>query len=165
MKMKTVVIHEAAARQIDEVLDRFLRESLASHVLLIDRSGQPLAERGPEARDAVSIAALAAGAFSSTGNTAVLHSDPDFPVRVGERCSIGHRAVIHGCTVGDDALIGMGAVVLITLAANSLLPGRPASGPRAARPAQIAAPAIASRITTRSIMPWPPGGNAPDGDR
>jgi hypothetical protein len=40
--------------------------------------------------------------------------------------------------------LGMGAVVLITLAANSLLPGRPASGPQAARPAQIAAPAIAS---------------------
>ena len=52
------------------------------------------------------------GAGSNVQDGAVLHSDPGFPVRIGERCSVGHRAVIHGCTVGDDALIGMGAVVL-----------------------------------------------------
>ncbi|WP_432477277.1 gamma carbonic anhydrase family protein [Nocardioides sp. GXQ0305] len=52
------------------------------------------------------------GARSNVQDGSVLHSDPDFPVRVGERCTIGHRAVVHGCTVGDDALIGMGAVVL-----------------------------------------------------
>jgi len=52
------------------------------------------------------------GAGSNVQDGSVLHSDPDFPVRVGERCTIGHRAVVHGCTVGDDALIGMGAVVL-----------------------------------------------------
>ena len=42
----------------------------------------------------------------------MLHSDPDFPVDVGAGVSIGHRAVVHGCTVEDDALVGMGAVVL-----------------------------------------------------
>ena len=42
----------------------------------------------------------------------VLHADPGFPVSVGDRVSVGHRAVLHGCTVEDDVLIGMGAVVL-----------------------------------------------------
>jgi carbonic anhydrase/acetyltransferase-like protein (isoleucine patch superfamily) len=52
------------------------------------------------------------GAGSNVQDGAVLHADPGLPVLVGERCSIGHRAVVHGCTVGDEALIGMGAVVL-----------------------------------------------------
>jgi len=52
------------------------------------------------------------GAGSNVQDGCVLHSDPDFPVRVGERCTVGHRAVVHGCTVGDDSLVGMGAVVL-----------------------------------------------------
>jgi carbonic anhydrase/acetyltransferase-like protein (isoleucine patch superfamily) len=42
----------------------------------------------------------------------VLHADPGFPVSVGDRVSVGHRAILHGCTVEDDVLIGMGAVVL-----------------------------------------------------
>ena len=52
------------------------------------------------------------GAGSNVQDGAVLHSDPDFPVRVGDGCTIGHRAVVHGCTVGAGSLIGMGAVVL-----------------------------------------------------
>lgn len=43
---------------------------------------------------------------------AVLHVDQEFPVRVGSGVSVGHNAVLHGCTVEDDALIGMGAMVL-----------------------------------------------------
>jgi len=42
----------------------------------------------------------------------VIHADPGFPVSVGDRVSVGHRAILHGCTVEDDVLIGMGAVVL-----------------------------------------------------
>jgi carbonic anhydrase/acetyltransferase-like protein (isoleucine patch superfamily) len=42
----------------------------------------------------------------------VVHVDKGFPVLVGNRVTIGHRAVIHGCTVEDDAVIGMGAVLL-----------------------------------------------------
>jgi carbonic anhydrase/acetyltransferase-like protein (isoleucine patch superfamily) len=42
----------------------------------------------------------------------VVHADPGFPVSVGDRVSVGHRAVLHGCTVEDDVLIGMGAVLL-----------------------------------------------------
>lgn len=42
----------------------------------------------------------------------VLHADPDFPTTVGNRVSVGHSAVIHGCTIGDDCLIGMSATVM-----------------------------------------------------
>jgi len=42
----------------------------------------------------------------------VLHTDPGFPLTIGVGCTIGHRAVLHGCTIGDNSLIGMGAVLL-----------------------------------------------------
>ena len=42
----------------------------------------------------------------------VIHTDPGFPVVVGERVTVGHMAMIHGCTIGDGALIGINAVVL-----------------------------------------------------
>ena len=63
------------------------------------------------------------GAGSNVQDGSVLHSDPDFPVRVGERCTIGHRAVVHGCTVGDGSLVGMGAVLLngVVLGAGCLV--------------------------------------------
>ena len=57
-------------------------------------------------------APIAIGEDSNIQDGAVLHSDPDFPVSVGARVSVGHRAVVHGCTVEDDSLVGMGAVVL-----------------------------------------------------
>ena len=42
----------------------------------------------------------------------VVHTDPDYPTTVGERVTVGHRAVLHGCTIEDDVLVGMGAIVL-----------------------------------------------------
>lgn len=57
-------------------------------------------------------APIAIGRGSNVQDGCVLHSDPDFPVHVGSGVSLGHRAVVHGCTIGDDALVGMGAVVL-----------------------------------------------------
>jgi len=57
-------------------------------------------------------APIEVGEGSNVQDGCVLHTDPGFPVAVGARVSLGHRAVIHGCTVQDDALIGMGAVVL-----------------------------------------------------
>ena len=42
----------------------------------------------------------------------VFHTDPGFPVTIGKGCTIGHKAMIHGCTIGDNSLIGMGATVL-----------------------------------------------------
>ena len=42
----------------------------------------------------------------------VMHTDPGSPIRIGKGCTIGHKAMIHGCTIGDNTLIGMGATVL-----------------------------------------------------
>jgi carbonic anhydrase/acetyltransferase-like protein (isoleucine patch superfamily) len=41
-----------------------------------------------------------------------LHSDPGFSLTIGRNCTIGHSAIVHGCTIGDGTLIGMGATVL-----------------------------------------------------
>ncbi len=42
----------------------------------------------------------------------VFHSDPGFPVTIGTGCTIGHKAMIHGCTIGNNSLVGMGATIL-----------------------------------------------------
>ncbi|MCW5253685.1 gamma carbonic anhydrase family protein [Streptomyces sp. SHP 1-2] len=55
---------------------------------------------------------ISVGADSNVQDNCTLHADPGFPVTVGERVSIGHNAVVHGASVGDDCLIGMGATVL-----------------------------------------------------
>ncbi|MGW7542495.1 gamma carbonic anhydrase family protein [Streptomyces sp. NPDC054770] len=55
---------------------------------------------------------IVVGAQANVQDNVTLHADPGFPVTVGERVSIGHNAVVHGATVGDDCLIGMGATVL-----------------------------------------------------
>jgi carbonic anhydrase/acetyltransferase-like protein (isoleucine patch superfamily) len=52
------------------------------------------------------------GSGSNVQDGAVLHADPGFPVSVGDRVVIGHGAVVHGCTVEDDVLVGMGSTVL-----------------------------------------------------
>jgi carbonic anhydrase/acetyltransferase-like protein (isoleucine patch superfamily) len=57
-------------------------------------------------------AAITVGAGSNLQDNVVLHADPGFPCTVGDRVSVGHGAVVHGCTVEDDCLIGMGATVL-----------------------------------------------------
>ena len=43
---------------------------------------------------------------------AVLHTDMGFPLTIGAGCTIGHRAIVHGCNIGDNVLIGMGAMVM-----------------------------------------------------
>ncbi|TLM86097.1 gamma carbonic anhydrase family protein [Pseudarthrobacter sp. NamE5] len=57
-------------------------------------------------------APIAVGEGSNLQDNVVLHADPGFPCTVGERVSVGHAAVVHGCTVEDDCLIGMGATIL-----------------------------------------------------
>lgn len=52
------------------------------------------------------------GARSNIQDGCVLHTDPGFPVEIAEDCTIGHNAVVHGCSIGRGALIGMGATVL-----------------------------------------------------
>jgi len=52
------------------------------------------------------------GAGSNIQDSSVLHVDPGFPLRVGSQVTVGHKVVLHGCTVGDGSLIGMNAVIL-----------------------------------------------------
>ncbi|THV25269.1 gamma carbonic anhydrase family protein [Peteryoungia ipomoeae] len=52
------------------------------------------------------------GAGSNVQDGTVVHSDPGFPTLVGAGCTIGHRAILHGCTLGDNTLVGMGATIL-----------------------------------------------------
>ena len=52
------------------------------------------------------------GAGSNVQDGCVLHADPGVPLTVGADVTVGHKAILHGCTVGDGSLIGMNAVVL-----------------------------------------------------
>lgn len=52
------------------------------------------------------------GANTNVQDGAVLHTDPGFPLTLGRNVTIGHMAMLHGCTVGEGSLIGIGAVVL-----------------------------------------------------
>jgi carbonic anhydrase/acetyltransferase-like protein (isoleucine patch superfamily) len=52
------------------------------------------------------------GVGSNVQENCVLHTDMGFPLDIGINCTIGHKAMLHGCTIGDNSLIGMGATVL-----------------------------------------------------
>ena len=52
------------------------------------------------------------GAGSNIQDGAVIHADPGFPTRVGKNVTVGHNAMLHGCTIGDGTLVGINAVVL-----------------------------------------------------
>ncbi len=52
------------------------------------------------------------GAGSNIQDGTVLHADPGFPMVVGRDVTVGHNAMLHGCTIGDGSLVGIGAVVL-----------------------------------------------------
>ena len=58
------------------------------------------------------IAAIRIGKGSNIQDNATCHVDYGLPLTVGERVTVGHNAVLHGCTVEDDCVIGMGAVIL-----------------------------------------------------
>ncbi|MFK8250975.1 gamma carbonic anhydrase family protein [Ancylobacter terrae] len=52
------------------------------------------------------------GARVNIQELCVLHTDPGFPMTLGDDVTIGHRAILHGCTIGEGSLIGMGATIL-----------------------------------------------------
>jgi len=52
------------------------------------------------------------GEHSNVQDNCVCHTDIGFPLTIGKYCTIGHRAVLHGCTIEDGALVGMGAIVM-----------------------------------------------------
>jgi carbonic anhydrase/acetyltransferase-like protein (isoleucine patch superfamily) len=76
------------------------------------------------------------GADSNIQDLTVVHTDPASPVAVGERVTVGHRCVLHGCTLEDDVLVGMGAVVM--------------NGAHVGRGALIAAGAV---VTEGTVIP------------
>jgi carbonic anhydrase/acetyltransferase-like protein (isoleucine patch superfamily) len=75
-------------------------------------------------------ASVRIGARTNIQDGAVVHTDTGHPVSIGDDCTIGHLAIVHGCMIGDGCLIGMGAVVLTgavvgdesIVAAGSLVP-------------------------------------------
>jgi carbonic anhydrase/acetyltransferase-like protein (isoleucine patch superfamily) len=72
---------------------------------------------------------IAIGRDSNVQDGCVFHTDPGYPLTIGADVTVGHKAILHGCTVGDGSLIGMGAVVMngasvgasCLLAANALV--------------------------------------------
>jgi carbonic anhydrase/acetyltransferase-like protein (isoleucine patch superfamily) len=52
------------------------------------------------------------GERSQIQDNATLHTDPGFPMTIGPNCVIGHNVILHGCTIGANSLIGMGAILL-----------------------------------------------------
>jgi carbonic anhydrase/acetyltransferase-like protein (isoleucine patch superfamily) len=58
------------------------------------------------------MAPIVIGAQSNLQDGTVVHVDADVPCTVGSRVGVGHRAILHGCTIEDDCLIGMGSIVL-----------------------------------------------------
>ncbi|MQY25698.1 gamma carbonic anhydrase family protein [Nocardia aurantia] len=73
---------------------------------------------------------ISIGARTNIQDGCALHADPGFPLVIGAGVSVGHNAILHGCTVEDDVLVGMGATVLngavigtgSLIAANALIP-------------------------------------------
>lgn len=55
---------------------------------------------------------ITVGQGSNIQENAVLHTDMGFPLVVGSGCTVGHQAMLHGCTIGDNSLVGMSATIL-----------------------------------------------------
>ncbi|AKI00577.1 isoleucine patch superfamily enzyme, carbonic anhydrase/acetyltransferase [Hoeflea sp. IMCC20628] len=66
---------------------------------------------------------ISVGEGSNIQENCVLHTDMGFPLTIGKGCTIGHTAILHGCTIGDNSLVGMGATVLngATIGKNCLI--------------------------------------------
>ncbi|SOE08337.1 carbonic anhydrase/acetyltransferase-like protein (isoleucine patch superfamily) [Hoeflea halophila] len=66
---------------------------------------------------------ITVGKGSNIQENCVLHTDMGFPLLIGEGCTIGHAAILHGCTIGNNSLVGMGATVLngATIGDNCLI--------------------------------------------
>ena len=91
------------------------------------------------------------GPDTNIQDNCVLHTDAGFPIRIGRGCTIGHGAILHGCTIGDNTLVGMGAIVLdgakigddCIIAAGAVVTGKmdaPAGSLLVGSPAVVAKP-------------------------
>ena len=57
-------------------------------------------------------ASIVIGKGSNIQDNSVVHVDADYPVAIGENVTVGHGAIIHGCCIGDNSLVGMGAIIM-----------------------------------------------------
>jgi carbonic anhydrase/acetyltransferase-like protein (isoleucine patch superfamily) len=55
---------------------------------------------------------ITVGARSNVQDGSVLHTDPGFPLTIGEDCTVGHMVMLHGCTIGRGSLIGIGSIIM-----------------------------------------------------
>ena len=96
-------------------------------------------------------APITIGSGTNIQDNCVVHVDYDYPVVVGQNVTVGHGAILHGCTVGDNTLIGMGAIVLdgakigddCIIAAGAVVTGKmdaPAGSLLVGSPAVVAKP-------------------------
>jgi carbonic anhydrase/acetyltransferase-like protein (isoleucine patch superfamily) len=96
------------------------RSPLIAESAYVDRSAQVIGNVDIGERSSVwcnatirgDIATITIGEESNIQDNCCLHVDRDAPLRVGDRVVVGHSVTLHGCTVEDDCLIGMGAVIL-----------------------------------------------------
>jgi carbonic anhydrase/acetyltransferase-like protein (isoleucine patch superfamily) len=120
-------------------------------------------------------ASIRIGARSNVQENAVLHVDPGLPIVVGEGVTVGHLAMLHGCSIGDGSLIGIGAVVLNgarigrecivgagalvtegkTFPDGSLIVGAPAQAVRTLTDAQRAGLQAAALSYTTKVQSYP----------
>jgi len=102
VSLQPVVIYEEDDRELSERLDAFLRASRASLVILIDRSGQVISQRGyTKQRPAEELAAMAAAAFAATEQVAHIIGENSFSVMFHE----GEEQNVHLSVVGENALM------------------------------------------------------------
>jgi carbonic anhydrase/acetyltransferase-like protein (isoleucine patch superfamily) len=110
------------------------------------------------------MAAIVIGSQTNLQDGTIVHVDDDAPCRVGSRVGVGHRVILHGCTVEDDCLIGMGSVLLnkvhvgagSVVAAGAVLPEGMQVPPRSlvmGVPARVVRP-VDERLAGRIAETW-----------
>ncbi|HJS47254.1 MAG TPA: gamma carbonic anhydrase family protein [Gemmatimonadales bacterium] len=110
------------------------------------------------------MAPIRIGACTNLQDGVIVHVDEGVPCTVGSRVGVGHRALLHGCRVGDDCLVGMGAILLnhvvvgrgSVIAAGALLPEGfevPPGSLVMGVPGRVARPVDAA-LTTRIEFTW-----------
>ena len=52
------------------------------------------------------------GPYTNIQENCILHTDPGYPISIGSNCTIGHGAILHGCSIGNNCIIGMGSIIL-----------------------------------------------------
>ena len=67
--------------------------------------------------------AITIGRFTNIQDNCVLHSSMNLPISIGDGVTVGHSAIVHGCTIGDNVLIGMGSIIMngVEIGSNSVI--------------------------------------------